>query len=69
MRHLESIQQSIDSLVKAIREKFAQDGQAKLGVPSAVLFIALLAFGDAVVGARLKDMLGREAGTTRSKSK
>lgn len=65
MRHLESIQQSIDSLVKAIREKFAQDGQAKLGVPSAVLFIALLAFGDAVVGARLKDMLGREPGTTR----
>lgn len=65
MRHLESIQQSIDGLVKAIQEKFSEDGAPQLGVPSAVLFIALLAFGDAVVGERLKDMLGRKPATTR----
>jgi AcrR family transcriptional regulator len=65
MRHLESIQQSIDGLVKAIREKFGKEDTAELGVPSAVLFIALLAFGDAVVGDRLKDMLGRAPACTR----
>jgi TetR/AcrR family transcriptional regulator, repressor for neighboring sulfatase len=65
MRHLESIQQSVDGLVKAIREKFSDEGAPRLGVQSAVLFIALFAFGDAVVGERLKAMLGRAPACTR----
>jgi hypothetical protein len=34
-------------------------------VTSAVLFIALCAFGDAVIGAPLRDMLGRGDDSTR----
>jgi AcrR family transcriptional regulator len=66
LQHLDSIQQAVDSLVKAIEEKFANSaGDPHLGVTSAVLFLGLMAFGDSVIGAPLKDMLERERAAPR----
>ncbi|HEV2562552.1 MAG TPA: helix-turn-helix domain-containing protein [Rhizomicrobium sp.] len=63
--HLEPIQQAVGDLVNAIEEKFAPGSDARQGVTSAVLFIALCAFGDAIIGAPLVDMLGRERAAGR----
>lgn len=59
--HLEGIQEAVGNLVSAIEEKFAgAGGDTHLGVTSAVLMIALMAFGDALIGEPLNDMLDRE---------
>lgn len=64
--HLEPIQAAVTELVNAIEEKFAgTTPEAHQGVTSAVLFIALCAFGDAIIGGPLVDMLGRERAATR----
>ncbi len=64
--HLVTIEKAVDNLVKAIEEKFAlESGDPHLGVTSAVLFLALMAFGDAVIGEPLKDMLERERAAPR----
>jgi AcrR family transcriptional regulator len=61
LRHLEPVRAAVQDLVAAIVEKFAAEGDQTEGrVTSAVLFIALCAFGDAVIGAPLRDMLGRD---------
>jgi TetR/AcrR family transcriptional regulator, repressor for neighboring sulfatase len=61
LEHLGSIEKAVHSLVAAVEEKFASEtGDPHLGVTSAVLFLALMAFGDAVIGEPLKDMLERE---------
>ena len=53
----EAIQSAIDSLVKALTDKFAgKDGDSRMGVTSAVLLVSLMAFGDAVIGDPLKDI-------------
>jgi AcrR family transcriptional regulator len=59
--YLEPVREAVSELVCALEEKFAHEkGDLHLGVTSAVLFIALLAFGDSVIGEPLKEMLDRE---------
>jgi len=60
MAHFEPVRGAVEDLVTAISEKFAAEGeQTRSRVTSAVLFIALCAFGDSVIGTPLRDMLGR----------
>ena len=64
--HLEPVRAAVHDLVEAIVEKFAAEGEQTHGrVTSAVLFIALCAFGDAVIGAPLRDMLDRDEDSAR----
>jgi AcrR family transcriptional regulator len=66
LEHLEPIQEAVQNLVDAVEEKFANvKGDRHLGVTSAVLFLGLIAFGDAVIGGPLKDMLDRERAAPR----
>ncbi len=59
--YLEPVRDAVAELVRALEEKFAHEkGDPHLGVTSAVLFIALMAFGDSVIGEPLKDMIDRE---------
>ena len=61
LQHLEPIRAAVRDLVEAIFVTFAAEGdQTHDRVTSAVLFIALCAFGDAVIGAPLRDMLDCE---------
>jgi TetR/AcrR family transcriptional regulator, repressor for neighboring sulfatase len=63
---LEPIEKAVGEVVNAIEDKFAgHSAEAHQGVTSAVLFIALCAFGDAIIGAPLVDMLGREREAAR----
>jgi len=58
---LDPIREAVAELVNAIKDKFAgHTPEAHQGVTSAVLFIALCAFGDAIIGGPLVAMLGRE---------
>lgn len=60
------VREAVDELVLALEEKFAHEkGDPHLGVTSAVLFIALMAFGDSMIGEPLKQMLDREPSTAR----
>ncbi len=64
--HLDPVARAIDDLVRAVEEKFAHEvGDPHIGVTSAVLFLGLMAFGDAVIGEPLKDMLDRERAAPR----
>jgi len=64
--HLEPVRDAVMDLVRALEEKFAQEkGDPHLGVTSAVLFIALMAFGDSVIGESLKNMVDREPTAAR----
>jgi len=56
--HLEPIREAVRSLVIAFRDKFV-DEDADARVRAAVLLIAVCAFGDAVIGPQLRDMLGQ----------
>ena len=65
-QHLDPVASAIGSLVQAIEEKFASEGgDPHFGVTSAVLFLGLMAFGDAVIGEPLKTMLEREPAAPR----
>lgn len=66
IKYLEPVRVTVAELVRAIEEKFVHEkGDPHLGVTSAVLFIALMAFGDSVIGEPLKDMLERERAAPR----
>lgn len=56
--HLETIREAVNNLVVAFRDKFL-DEDADARVRAAVLMIAICAFGDAVIGNQLRDMLGQ----------
>jgi TetR/AcrR family transcriptional regulator, repressor for neighboring sulfatase len=59
--YLEPVRDAVVELVRTLEEKFVQEkGDPHRGVTSAVLFIALMAFGDSVIGEPLKDMVDRE---------
>lgn len=65
---LEPIENAVKSLVRGVEEKFAGVGASAdvhRGVTSAVLLLALMAFGDSVIGGPLKDMLERDAAAPR----
>jgi AcrR family transcriptional regulator len=64
--YLEPVREAVAELVRALEEKFAlEKGDPHLGVTSAVLFIALMAFGDSLIGEPLKDMVDREPSAAR----
>jgi AcrR family transcriptional regulator len=66
LSHLEPVRGAVQELVEAIAQRFAAEGeQTRSRVTAAVLFIALCAFGDAVIGPPLRDMLGRDPGSGR----
>ncbi len=58
LSHLEPVRAAVQDLVEAIREKLGDDdGVARARIRPAVLFIALSAMGDSLIGAPLRDML------------
>lgn len=58
--HLEPVRAAVTDLVEAIQQKLGdEDGLARERISSAVLLIALGAFGDALIGPPLREMLGR----------
>jgi AcrR family transcriptional regulator len=58
---LEPVRGAVTELVRALEEKFANEkGDPHLGVTSAVLFMALMAFGDSLIGESLREMVDRE---------
>ncbi|HVU20102.1 MAG TPA: helix-turn-helix domain-containing protein [Rhizomicrobium sp.] len=66
LTYLEPVRDAVEELVRALEEKFAQEkGDPHLGVTSAVLFIALMAFGDSLIGQPLKQMVDREPSAAR----
>jgi len=64
--YLEPVREAVAELVLALEEKFAQEkGDPHQGITSAVLFLALMAFGDSMIGEPLKDMVDRERTAAR----
>jgi len=64
---LQPVRNAVTQLVSAIEEKFANEkGDPHRGVTSAVLFIALMAFGDSLIGEPLTQMVDREGGAARN---
>ncbi|MFK0297968.1 TetR/AcrR family transcriptional regulator [Brevundimonas sp. NPDC090276] len=57
LTHLEPVRNAVLNLVNAIAEKMGDDGEARERIGSAVLFIALSAFGEALIGPPLRAML------------
>ncbi len=63
---LEPVREAVAELVNALDEKFASEtGDPHRGVTSAVLLVALMAFGDSVIGEPLRDMVDRERSAAR----
>ncbi len=59
LEHLEPVRAAVQDMVEAVYEKFAEAGEeGRRRITRAILFMALTAFGDAVIGASLRDMLG-----------
>ena len=66
LSRLEPVRAAVLDLVEAIRDKLGDtDGQARDRISSAVLFIALSAFGEALIGPPLRDMLDRPEDASR----
>jgi len=65
LNHLEPVREALSELVQAIEERFAGEPDVHRRVTSAVLLVTVCAFGDAVVGGPLQDMLGREPDSMR----
>ena len=63
--HLEPIREAVHSLVIAFRDKFVDEG-ADARVRAAILMMAVCAFGDAVIGPHLRDMLGQNDDAMRN---
>ena len=64
--HLEPVREAVGDLVAAVDEKVrAAGGQAPRHIPSALLLVTLCAFGDAMIGGPLRDMLGRDRESVR----
>lgn len=64
--HLEPVREAVGELVLAVDEKIrAAGGNSQRHIPSALLFITLCAFGDALIGPPLRDMLGRDREAVR----
>lgn len=63
--HLEPVRDAVQALVVAFRDKFA-DADADERVRSAVMLVAICAFGDAVIGPHLRDMLGQDDDAMRN---
>ena len=64
--HLEPVREAVVDLVTALGEKVLTSGEdPPRHIPSALLLITLCAFGDAVIGGPLREMLGRDRDAVR----
>ena len=64
--HLEPVREAVGDLVAALDETMrGAAGGPPPHIPSALLFITLCAFGDAMIGGPLRDMLGRDDDAVR----
>jgi hypothetical protein len=60
------VRDAVREFVEAIQARFDDQGeQTRERIKGAVLFITLCAFGDAVIGAPLRDMLDSDAESGR----
>lgn len=57
-RHLEPVRDAVQALVSAFKEKFSGP-DSDSHIRGAVLTVAICAFGDAVIGPHLREMLGQ----------
>ncbi len=55
---LEPVRAAFDDLIEALTRDFPGDEALRLRISNAVLFVTLNAFGDAVLGPVMRDMLG-----------
>lgn len=66
LSHLEPVRNAVTGLVHAIQEKLGDPSEASQArLSSAVLFIALSAFGEALIGNPLRDMLDQDEDASR----
>ncbi|WP_295246442.1 TetR/AcrR family transcriptional regulator [uncultured Brevundimonas sp.] len=66
LTHLEPVRAAVNGLVHAIADKLGDSSNpSRDQLSSAVLFIAVSAFGDALIGGPLRDMLGQEDDASR----
>lgn len=66
LSHLEPVRVAVQDLVDAIESKIgSHDHLPRNAIGSAVLFIALTAFGEALIGAPLRDMLNQDEDASR----
>lgn len=66
LEHLEPVRAAVQDMVEATYRKFAEEGEdGRRRITRAVLFIALTAFGDALIGPSLRDMLGHDDDAAR----
>ena len=64
--HLDPVREAVGDLILAVREKVTAEGEeAPRHIASALLMITLCAFGDAVIGSTLRDVLGRDREAVR----
>ncbi|HUJ02831.1 MAG TPA: hypothetical protein VLW75_04270, partial [Rhizomicrobium sp.] len=64
--HLDPVRDAVHALVKAITDRVTRDGsEPPKHTASALLFLTLCAFGDAVIGENLRAMLGRDKDAVR----
>jgi AcrR family transcriptional regulator len=65
-RYLERVREAVHALARAVDARLRQDHLSRPHhVPSALLFLALCAFADALVGAELSRVLGRDRNSMR----
>ncbi|WP_295192231.1 TetR/AcrR family transcriptional regulator [uncultured Brevundimonas sp.] len=66
LTHLEPVRAAVNGLVHAIADKLGDPSNpSRDQLSSAVLFIAVSAFGDALIGGPLRNMLGQEDDASR----
>jgi AcrR family transcriptional regulator len=66
LSHLEPVRSAVNGLVHAIQDKLGDPSDAsQIHLSSAVLFIALSAFGEALIGEPLRDMLDQDEDASR----
>ena len=67
LSHLEPVRIAVQDLVRAIESKIGSEERLpRKAIGSAVLFIALTAFGEALIGEPLRDMLDQEPDASRN---
>jgi AcrR family transcriptional regulator len=63
--HLEPVRQAVLDLVVAVKERAIEVPDRDARIRSIVLLIAICAFGDAVIGPHLREMLGQDEDAAR----
>lgn len=63
--HFQTLGGAVDDLVGAVRARVAQGPDSEARIRSIVLLIAIVAFGDALIGPHLRRMLGQDDAAAR----